>query len=269
MHNYFNRNPLHLYVGLVAGLFVFGVVARPLVDLLVPGLAMMGLRVTINWMFVALVVALVGVLGWWGKVRLTAPIAAGGRRYLVVLAALVVVPMAVTLLLVPNALAVPDWSYVEGQELSAMGVGLMIVVGIALGAALSEELLYRGVVLRSLESYGRLRAALASSLLFGLAHLSLLAVGVSVVEALVVAVSSMIVAIGLAAIAFRIGTLWPLIGWHFLQDSGPAFLTAEAIGVYSTVYALLALGLAVGGIWLLWQDRDRSIEAEQHDARAA
>lgn len=259
MRTYFERRPLTLYFVLVVGLLVFGVVVRPILEALVPGLAMMGFRVTINWIFVVLVVGLVALLGWWGKVRLTAPIAAGGRRYLLLLAALVVVPMVVTVLLVSEPFVVPDWSYFEGQDLSAVGVALMVVVGIALGAAVSEELLYRGIVLRSMESYGRLQAALASSLLFGLAHLSLLAVGVPLTEVLVIAVLSMIVAIGLAAVAFRIGTLWPLVVWHFLQDSGPAFLTTEAIRVYIGVSTLLALGLAVLGVWLLWQDRGTSV----------
>lgn len=162
--------------------------------------------------------------------------------------------MLVTVLLVSDSFAVPDWTFVEGRELSALAVALMVVVGIGLGAAISEELLYRGVVLRSLESYGRLQAALGSSVLFGIAHLSLLAVGVSLTEAIVVAVVSMIGAIGLAAITFRIGMLWPLVVWHFLQDSGPAFLTVQAIEVYTIVYAILALGLAILGVWLLWTD---------------
>ena len=265
MRNYFDHRPVQLYAALVVGLLLFGVTARPAVEFLFPELSMMGLRVTINWLFVGLVIGLVALLGWWGKVRLTAPIAADGRRYLLLLAALVIVPMLVTVLFVSEPFAVPDWTLIQGQELSTIAIALMVVVGIALGAAISEELLYRGVVLRSLESSGRLTAALASSFLFGIAHLSLLAVGVSLTEAVVVAVLSMIGAIGLAAITFRIGTLWPLVVWHFLQDSGPAFLTAQAIEVYTVVYALMAIGLAVLGLWLLWTDHKTGIGRESAD----
>lgn len=265
MRNYFDNRPFQLYAALVLGLLLFGVTARPAVSFLLPELSTMGLRVTINWVFVSLVVGLVALLGWWGKIRLTAPIAEDGHRYLLLLAALVMVPMLVTVLLIADPFAVPDWTVIAEQDLSAFGVALMVVVGIALGAAISEELLYRGVVLRSMESSGRLTAALASSFLFGVAHLSLLALGVSLTEAVVVAVLSMIGAIGLAAITFRIGTLWPLVVWHFLQDSGPAFLTAQAIELYTVVYALMALGLAVFGLWLLWADHKTGLGRESAD----
>jgi membrane protease YdiL (CAAX protease family) len=267
MRHYLDKRPAQLYIALVLGLLLFGAIARPAVQSVLPDLSIMGLRVTINWLFVVLVVGLVALLGWWGKIRLTAPIAAGGQRYLLVLAALIAVPMLVTVLLVPDPFAVPDWTFLEGQELSAAAVALMIVVGLALGAAISEEFLYRGVVLRSLESYGRVTAAVASSVLFGVAHLSLLAVGVSLTEVLVVAALSMVVFFGLAAITFRIGTLWPLVVWHFLQDSGPAFLTAQAVEVYLVVNVLFAIGLAILGAWLLWTDRDHPVvensQAEQ------
>jgi len=254
MQDYFERRPLRLYFALVLSLLVFGAAARPAVGFFLPDLSMMGLRVTVNWLFVILVVGLVALLGWWDEIRLTAPLAAGGRRYLLVLAALVALPMLVTVLAVPDPFAVPLWTFVEGQELSAVAVALMVVVGIALGAAISEELLYRGVVLRSLESYGRWQAAVASSVLFGIAHLSLLALGAPLAEVLVIAGLSMVVFFGLAAVTFRIGTLWPLIVWHFLQDSRPAFLTARALEVYIASNVVLAVGLAVLGAWLLWSD---------------
>lgn len=259
MQAYFQRRPLHLYSGLVFGLLAFGVVARPIVEAFAPGLSMMGIRVTINWTFVALVVALVAWLGWWDRIRLTSSIDAGGRKYLLLLAALIVAPFVAAVLAVPGWFAVPEWSFFDGQPLSDAGVALMVVVGIALGAAISEELLYRGVVLRSLESRGRVQAALGSSFLFGAAHLSLLVVDVPVTEVLVVAVSSALVAVGLAAITFRIGTLWPLVVWHFLQDVGPSFLSGEALAVYALAYAVLALGLVVLGLWLLWSDRDVTV----------
>jgi membrane protease YdiL (CAAX protease family) len=245
-----------LYVGILAGMLAFGVLARPLVETLAPDLSVIGIRVVINWVFVALVVGLVAWLGWWRKVRLTAPIASGGRRYLLVLAALVLVPLGVTLALTPAPFAAPSFTFLNGQPLSTAGVVVLVVVGFALGAAVSEELLYRGVVLRSFESRGRIPAALAASVLFGASHLSQLAVGVPLSEVLLVSVLSAVSGIGLAAVAFKLGTLWPLVGWHFLQNSFPAFLTAEAMAVFVPVNVAVVLGVAILGTWLLWTDRN-------------
>ena len=247
--------PVHLYFGILAAMLVFGVIARPLVEALAPGLSMIGVRVVVNWVFVALVVGLVAWLGWWEKIRLTAPIPRGGRRYLLVLAALILGPLAATVALAPDPFAVPAWAIFEGRPLSALGVVLVVGVGFALGAAISEELLYRGVVLRSLESRGRIFAALASAFMFGATHLSLLAFGVPLSEALVVAGMSFVSGIGLAAIALRLGTLWPLIVWHFLQNSFPAFLTAGAMGVWVPINLVVVFGVALLGAWILWADR--------------
>jgi hypothetical protein len=67
---------------------------------------------------------------------------------------------------------------------------------------------------------------------------------------------SAISGIGLAAIAFRLETLWPLVGLHFLQNSFPAFLTAEAMAVFVPVNIAVVLGVAILGTRLLWTDRN-------------
>ncbi|MFC7251423.1 CPBP family intramembrane glutamic endopeptidase [Halomicroarcula sp. GCM10025324] len=263
---YLQSRPVQLYVSILAAMLVFGVVARPIVETLAPDLSVIGIRVVLNWVFVALVVGLVSWLGWWRKVRLTAPIASGGRRYLLVLAALLVVPLGVTLALTPAPFAVPEFTILDGQTLSTAGVVVLVVVGFALGAAVSEELLYRGVVLRSFESRGRIPAALAASVLFGASHLSLLAVGVPLSEVLLVSVLSAVSGIGLAAVAFRLGTLWPLVGWHFLQNSFPAFLTPEAMAVFVPVNVAVVLGVAILGTWLLWTDRNVRVADDEMQA---
>jgi len=260
---YFQSRPVQLYVGILAAMLLFGVLARPLVETLAPGLSVIGIRVVVNWLFVALVVGLVAWLGWWQKVRLTTSIASGGRRYLLVLVALLLVPLGVTLALTPAPFAVPEFTILDGQPLSTAGVVVLVVVGFALGAAVSEELLYRGVVLRSFEPRGRIPAALAASFLFGASHFSLLAVGVPLSEVLLVSVLSAVSGIGLAAIAFRLGTLWPLVGWHFLQNSFPAFLTAEAMAVFVPVNIVVVLGVAILGAWLLWTDRNIGVADDE------
>lgn len=255
MNRYFTRHPLQLVALIMLGLLTFGALARPLVELLVPSASQIGLRVVVNWLFVILVVGLVTRLGWWQKVRLTAPVERAGWPYLLVLAVAVGLPLAVTVLLVPDAFQVPGFTLFDGMALPAWGVVLVVLVGFALGAALSEELLYRGVVMRALEPYGRPAAALSVSLLFGLAHLSLLLMGVPLAEVLPIAIVSGLTAVGITALAFRIGSLWPLIGWHLLQDSYPAFLTPDAMAVFVPVAVGTGLVVSLVGAWLLWTDR--------------
>jgi membrane protease YdiL (CAAX protease family) len=225
------------------------------VEAILPSLSTWGSRIVLNWLLVVLAVGLVAWLGWWREIRLTAPIAPGARRFLLPLVAFVVVPFVAAVTLVPAWFAVPEYTVFAGRPLSAVGVALFVVVGIALGAALQEELLFRGVALRALEPRGRLLAAVASSLLFGAGHLSLLVVDVPVTEVLVVTLLNVVTGVGLAAITFRLGTLWPLVGWHLFQNFAPSYFTTEAVVVYAVADLGLSLVVAVAGVWLLWGDR--------------
>lgn len=58
--------------------------------------------------------------------------------------------------------------YLESASVSTDGVAMFLYVG--LGAPISEELLFRGLVLRSMEKHGKHFAIIASALLFGLFH---------------------------------------------------------------------------------------------------
>ena len=59
-------------------------------------------------------------------------------------------------------------AYVESTAISTDGVGMFLYVG--LGAPISEEILFRGLVLRSMEPHGKRFAIFGSALLFGLFH---------------------------------------------------------------------------------------------------
>lgn len=58
--------------------------------------------------------------------------------------------------------------YLENVSISTDGLGLFLYAG--LGAPISEELLFRGLVLRSMAPHGKRFAIFASALLFGLYH---------------------------------------------------------------------------------------------------
>jgi hypothetical protein len=65
--------------------------------------------------------------------------------------------------------------------------------------------------------------------------------------------------IGLAAVAFRLESIWPLVVWHFAVDV-TGLLSASQSQAYTLTTLSFILFVGVMGIWLLWQD-DRAAKA--------
>lgn len=241
------RRPIAFSLGFGAAMIGLTVVVRVGLETLVPSLTLHGIGLVLNWLFVALVLGLVAWLGWWEKIRLTARVDRRALMYLLPFAAMVFVPLAF-------GSAIPDVSLVDGVTLPAWASLLVIVVGVALGAALSEEILYRGVMLRALEPRGRVIAVVLPALIFGLSHVSQVILGNSLTEWLPQMILIIPLGIGLGAVAFRLQSLWPLILWHFAVD-----VTGLLVENPSPLMDLAAIGLIgvvfVMGITLLWQDR--------------
>jgi len=250
------RRPVGFALGTLGFIVVLTVVSQVVLEALFPRLTTDGVALVINWIYVALSIGLVAWLGWWTKIRLTARVNRSALVYLLPLFALVFLPVAF-------GLSIPEVSLVEGSTLPDWAVVVTIVFGVALGAGVAEELLYRGVLLRALEPRGRLFAAVLTGVLFGLTHFSRVVLGASIEEWMLGVVLQLPLAIGLAAVAFRLDSLWPLIGWHIAAD-----ITLPMVASASTTYVLAFLGLSFGigamGLWLLWQDRRaaRRTEAE-------
>lgn len=241
------RRPVAFSIGFGAATIALTVVVRLALEALVPSLTLHGIGLVLNWLFVALVLGLVTWLGWWEKIRLTASVNRRALVYLLPLAVMVFVPLAF-------GLAVPEVSLVEGVILPAWATFLVIVVGVALGAALSEEILYRGVMLRALEPRGRVVAVVLPALIFGLSHVSQIVLGNSIAEWLPQMILIVPRGTGLGAIAFRLESLWPLVLWHFAVDA-----TGLLVANPTPLMDLAAIGLIgvvfVIGVGLLWQDR--------------
>lgn len=241
------RRPVGFAIGLTAGLVVLTLLARVVLETVVPQLTLHGIGLVLNWVIVAGSLALVTWLGWWERIRLTAPVNRRAIVYLLPFAAVVFVPAAF-------GLAVPEVSLVRGQTLSPWAALVVIVVGVALGAAISEELIYRGVLLRALEPRSRLLAVVLPAVMFGLAHVSQVVLGNPLAEWLPQMLLIIPLGIGLGAVALRLESLWPLVAWHFAVD-----VTGSLVATTSVVYELVTVGfvLIVGamGAWLVWQDR--------------
>ncbi len=137
----------------------------------------------------------------------------------------------------------------EVLDAATLGHLLGLLVSIALTAAVCEELLFRGHLLRSLEpALPRAPLCLVSGLLFGLFHANLL----QLVPA---------VAIGavLAWVALATQSLWPAVLMHFLFNAATllsrSLIARGAVGEDSPVMAgvavaLAVIGLPLGALWL-------------------
>jgi membrane protease YdiL (CAAX protease family) len=241
------RRPVAFTLGFGAAMLAITVVARVGLEALFPSLTLHGIGLILNWVFVVLVVGLVAWLGWWERIRLTAPVNRRALIYLLPFAAMVFIPVAF-------GFAIPEVSLVEGTTLPAWAALFVIVVGVALGAAIAEELLYRGVLLRALEPRGRVLAVVLPAVVFGLSHVSQVILGNPLAEWLPQMILIIPLGIGLGAVAFRLESLWPLVLWHFAVDVTGG-LVANPSPLMDLAAIVLIFVVFVVGVGLLWQDR--------------
>lgn len=246
MKTFVRQRPLAVTVGVTVAVIVLAVGGRLVLAPLVPSLTLAGVGLVLNWVFVVLTLAFVAWLGWWDEIRLTRRVDRRELVYLLPLAAMVAVPVVF-------GLAIPEISLFEGAVLPAWASLLVVVVGVALGAAIFEEILYRGVLLRALEPRGKLFAGVVTATAFGLTHVSKIILGGSVAEWLPSMLLIIPLGIGLAAVAFRLDTIWPLVVWHFAYDVTSLLGAAQSTAYVVSLLALIAV-VGVMGIWLLRQD---------------
>ncbi|WP_433507559.1 lysostaphin resistance A-like protein [Pseudonocardia halophobica] len=189
----------------------------------------LGLHVA-GWGENVLVVLLATVLGTFGlvglllalRVRSWAPLRLGvpAVRWVVAGAA---AGVGLRLLCIPIGLA---WQALTGDTgnpqqflvdaVTAGGWSLAIMLLLAgLAVPLAEEMLYRGVVYSSLRRYGPVVAALGSSVVFGLLHLSPVVIIVAFLLGLVNAV-----------LVERTGSLWPAVASHVVFNTSALVLAA-------------------------------------------
>lgn len=253
------RRPVAFTLGFGVAMIAVTVIVRLILGAVVPSLTLDGIGLVLNWIFVGLVVSLVAWLGWWERIRLTAPVNRRAIPYLLPFAAMVFLPTAF-------GFAIPEVSLVNGIDVPPWAALFVIVVGVSLGAALSEELLYRGVMLRALEPRGRAKAVLLPAFVFGFSHISRVILGGSIVDWLPQMILIALLGVGLGAVAFRLESLWPLVLWHFAVDVGGLLVANPSPLLELAVLALIG-AVFLMGIGLLWQDRGRAMEPPQSPAR--
>jgi uncharacterized protein len=107
----------------------------------------------------------------------------------------------------------------------------------AVGVAVNEEILFRGILLRAILPFGTAVAIIVPSLLFGVAHLGNIFVGGDVTYALFQFGWTSFAGMALTAMVLANKSLLPAITFHFVLDAIEYGATG-AYGVHSTEYPI-------------------------------
>ncbi len=116
-------------------------------------------------------------------------------------------------------------------------LALVFIVGY-IATGINEEFWFRGLMLRALRSWTPMRAALLSSALFGVAHLTNLVFGANLWVTVAQVVGAACFGFGLAALRLRGTSMWVLVVLHAVAD------IALQLGDVSSAWRW---GLMVGG----------------------
>lgn len=143
---------------------------------------------------------------------------------------------------------------------TAVPWGLLFLIGAtSLLIGFSEEVMFRGILLRGLLArFGSGPAILLSAAAFALVHLL---DGVSydpVAITLQELAFTFLIGLGLAPVALRVGALWPLILWHALWDS--VVFSSQVMGVMHPLAVPGMLTQVLVGL-LLWSSMRRDAQA--------
>jgi hypothetical protein len=112
-----------------------------------------------------------------------------------------------------------------------------------------EEAFFRGLLLQALAPRGLWKAAVLSSIIFGVLHLLNLLFGADPAATLIQTVYATAMGFGFAAVTLRTGSLWPLVAIHAAIDFA-GFVTSQGtvIGsVTSTDIAIYSLYIVMFG----------------------
>jgi uncharacterized protein len=138
-------------------------------------------------------------------------------------------------LMIPLTLA-----YVLGFNSTWGHVPFLLIA--AVGVAVNEEILFRGILLRAILPFGNAVAIIVPSLLFGAAHLGNIFVGGDVTYALFQFGWVTFGGMALTAMVLANKSLLPAIVFHFVLDTVEYAATGE-YGVHSSDYSLKLLSL--------------------------
>lgn len=163
------------------------------------GLSNLGLYGMANLGLTVIVAALVTWLGWWRRIGFTPARTKGDLAWFVV----PFLPMLI--------------NFIPGLELTSVR-HVLVVLAITLMVGFVEEAVYRGLMLKMLESRGAWKAIIITSLLFGLTHALNVLTGKSLAQDAAQIFYAVAIGFAYAALVWRKGIIWPLVIAHFAID---------------------------------------------------
>lgn len=128
----------------------------------------------------------------------------------------------------------------------AFGIAHMSVGRVAFYALLAglvgfvEEVFFRGLILRAIAPQGLWKAAIISSILFGLVHSLNVLAGANPLYTLLQVGYALAIGFGFAAVTLRTGAIWPLVIIHALIDF-TSFLASNGISASSVTTIAMVL----------------------------
>lgn len=203
-------------------------------------LSALATRIIIEAVFCGYVVLLLTRLAWWREAGFKQPLTS---RKLLAYLPLLFLPIAVPIL--------------SGFKVASAGQTIQFAIFVLM-VGFAEEGLLRGFALRAMLPSGLMRAALLSSLFFGIGHLINVWQGASLPATIIQVIYTILLSIGFAGARLFTGTIWPAIVVHALIDFTDAasrgFVLAppRSLTLASVIAPIVITGLyALYGLWLL------------------
>lgn len=225
MRNFLYRHGLVLFLVVMFGRGILGMLTVKGLQVFNPALT---IQKDLGWLVMLLYAVCAFLAVKWVKVdKEIGLIKATSKDYFVWLPALAI-PFTLALHLGFHS----TWSHVPLLMIAAIGV------------AVNEEILFRGILLRAMLPFGKAVAIIVPSLLFGVAHLGNILVGGDVIFGLFQFAWTFIAGMALTAMRLQSKSLLPAIGFHFVLDAVEYAATGE-YGVHSTNFSLGWLSIFV------------------------
>jgi uncharacterized protein len=224
MKNFLYRHSLILFLVVMLGRGFIGIFAVKGIQLVDPSLTV---QEDLGWLIMLIYATCAFLAVKWVKIDkeigLTMP--ASAKEWYVWLPTMII-PLALVYLLGFNS----TWGHVPFLLIAAVGV------------AVNEEILFRGILLRAILPFGTAVAIIVPSLLFGAAHLGNIFVGGDVTYALFQFGWATFAGMALTAMVLANKSLLPAIVFHFILDAIEYAATGE-YGVHTSDYSLKWLSI--------------------------
>ncbi|WP_456275999.1 CPBP family intramembrane glutamic endopeptidase [Bacillus sp. AK128] len=169
---------------------------------------------------------------------------------------LTIVPLLLLPLLILLENGVSSWGF---------STNLVLIIA-AIGVAVNEEVLYRGILLRGFMKWGPWVAIFVPSALFALSHSTNIFVGGDPTFAIFQTLWTFAAGVLLSAMRLRNKSLYPVIIIHLLLDAVEYFSTGE-YGVHSdsiplqtlTLFAIITVSLAIYAVILFYRGQKKAV----------